>query len=298
MDRIIEVKITGCHLTKSSNLAGVAGEANVTALRIEFDDSWDGYAKTITWLNAKGENTSEILLTADLLEDIVRSTSIYMTLIPKEALSLAGETMFAIDGYTDGKRQRSVYGKLIVRHGSDFKPSEDVDLESSTVVEALQSEIEALLGGVQNAQRGAEFAKDESAESAASAKEYMESAQAAKDESVQSAAAAEESAEAAERYASKAEGAVGKTSYIGENGNWYAWDSKASTFYDTGVKAQSGSTVYVGENPPPEADVWINPSGKDDKLATEKYVDDKVGDIETALDSIIAVQNELMGVSE
>lgn len=32
--------------------------------------------------------------------------------------------------------------------------------------------------------------------------------------------------------------------------------------------------------------------------ATESYVDEKLGDIETALDNIIAIQNNLMGVSE
>lgn len=32
--------------------------------------------------------------------------------------------------------------------------------------------------------------------------------------------------------------------------------------------------------------------------ATETYVSERLGDIETALDSIIAIQNNLMGVSE
>lgn len=33
-------------------------------------------------------------------------------------------------------------------------------------------------------------------------------------------------------------------------------------------------------------------------LASEEYVDNQIGDIETALDGIIAIQNQLMGVSE
>ncbi len=67
----------------------------------------------------------------------------------------------------------------------------------------------------------------------------------------------------AQQYASQAMEAVGKTNYIGENGNWYAWDSAKNAFYDTGVRAQSGAVVYYGTNPPPEADVWIDPEGEE-----------------------------------
>lgn len=37
--------------------------------------------------------------------------------------------------------------------------------------------------------------------------------------------------------ARKAEAAVGKMPYIGENGNWFEWDAAAETFVDTGVPA-------------------------------------------------------------
>lgn len=171
MDRIIEVKITGCHLTKSSNLAGVAGEANVTALRIEFDESWDGYAKTITWLDASGETATGVILTADLLEDIIESTRVYIAPIPKAALNLAGETLFSVDGYMNGKRQRSVYGKLIVRQGGEFEAIDDVD---GTTAEEIQSQLETHLEEIQAALAGAEAARDESVQSAASAKEYRD----------------------------------------------------------------------------------------------------------------------------
>ena len=74
-------------------------------------------------------------------------------------------------------------------------------------------------------------------------------------------------ADDAQGNAERAEATLGKTSYIGENGNWFAWDSHTSAFYDTGVKAQAGSTVYCGDNPPAEADVWIDPEGGADALA-------------------------------
>ena len=37
--------------------------------------------------------------------------------------------------------------------------------------------------------------------------------------------------------AGKAEAAVGKTSYIGNNGNWYEWDAETGAFADSGVSA-------------------------------------------------------------
>ena len=52
MDRIIEVKVKGNHLTQDNNVAGVQYEGNVTALRIEFDKGWDKYAKTVIFFDA------------------------------------------------------------------------------------------------------------------------------------------------------------------------------------------------------------------------------------------------------
>ena len=76
MDRIIEVKVNGNYLTKDNSCAGVQYEANVTRLRIEFDEGWDGYAKTVTFWNALGKNPVKRTLTADLLEDIVKSARV------------------------------------------------------------------------------------------------------------------------------------------------------------------------------------------------------------------------------
>ena len=69
MDRIIELKVFGNHISKDSNSAGVRGEANVTKLRITFDDGWDSYAKHMTFWDAYGENPVSIVLTVDRLED-------------------------------------------------------------------------------------------------------------------------------------------------------------------------------------------------------------------------------------
>lgn len=64
------------------------------------------------------------------------------------------------------------------------------------------------------------------------------------------------------------------------------------------LKGVSG--IYVGKEAPTDEDIniWIDPSGEADdlsKYATIAYVDEKIGNIEIALDNIIAQQNELIG---
>lgn len=146
MDRIIEVKVGGNHLTKDSRKAGTQHEANVTALRIEFDAGWDGYAKTVTFWDALGQNPVKRTLTADMLEDITKSTRIYLCLIPGEPMAYAGDMSFVIDGYADGKRQRSLEDRLRVT-AADYAPdaSQPTDPTPSQA-EQLQAQIDTLLG--------------------------------------------------------------------------------------------------------------------------------------------------------
>ncbi len=54
---------------------------------------------------------------------------------------------------------------------------------------------------------------------------------------------------AAAQAAEQAEEAVGKTSYIGDNGNWYEWDAASGGFVDSGVPAQ-GPRGPSGETGP------------------------------------------------
>lgn len=72
---------------------------------------------------------------------------------------------------------------------------------------------------------------------------------------------AAQSANNAKTYADNAENAVSQSRYIGANGNWYVWNSNLKTFVDSGETAHAGSTVYVGSNPPSNAQVWIEPDG-------------------------------------
>lgn len=218
MDRVIEVKVNGTFVSKDSPSAGSQGEANATALRIEFDEGWDGFAKTITWWDAKGENPTSRVLTADLLEDIVASSRIYLTMIPSEALTVWGKCIFSVDGYTNGKRNRSAYSQLVVKPNGD---GNDVAIESVTPSQAeqLQVQIDTLLGDMQEqaiiahnaataAKASEEAAAQSAAEAAQSAAESMQSSVEAATEARNAytySKYAEESKEAAKIFADRSE---------------------------------------------------------------------------------------------
>lgn len=244
MDRNINIRVGGNFISKDNRNAGVSGEGNVAILRIEFDETWDGFAKTITFWDAHGRNSVKRTLTTDLLENIQESTRVYLVPIPPEPMTEAGVMSFVIDGYEEGRRQRTIEGKLEVK----YAPMEDNAGEPTdptpTQSEQLQLQIDAMMTNIQEAYDARDIAKN----SATRAGAYATSASI---------------------YAIKAEMAVGKTSYIGENGNWYAWNGEAEEFYDTGVRAQAGSTVYVGDNPSEDADVWIDPDGEIVEYATK-----------------------------
>ena len=226
MDRIVRINVSGNYISKDSKTAGVRGEGNSTSLVITFDEGWDDYAKTVTFWDARGENPVERTLTTDLLENINDSTRIYKLPIPYEAMAEVGYMTFIIDGYVDGKRKRSASDTLEVKYSPDSRVTADA---TPTEVERMQASLEKIIQDIQSASIASTSARA--------------------------------SAESAKEDAEKAEIAVGKTSYIGDNGNWYAWDGDKGEWYDTGVKAQAGSTVYVGDNPPDNASVWIDPNG-------------------------------------
>lgn len=196
MDRIIEVKVNGHHLSKDNRVGGVQGEANVTALRIEFDEGWSGYAKTVTFYNAQGENPVKRILTADLLEDITASTSIYLCTIPGEALTEAGYFEFVIDGYIDGKRQRSLSDQLEVKYAPIIDNADEPVDPTPTQAEQLQVQIDTIL--------------DDMAEQAIIAHEAAAAAKVSEENAAQSAAEAETASRNAWLYASNAEASANK----------------------------------------------------------------------------------------
>lgn len=152
MERIIEIEITGCHLTKSGNLAGVEGESDATTLEITFDESWDGFSKTIAWIDAKGENATDRILSFDELTAKEESSRVFSAKIPGSVLTVPGDIMFSVIGYQNGIRQKSVCATLSVR-ANELEPtkndlSADEDYSNPTLAEVLQSQISSILNDV------------------------------------------------------------------------------------------------------------------------------------------------------
>jgi len=259
MDRIIEVKVGGNHLSKDSKNAGVRGEANVTKLRITFDEGWEGFTKKITFWNARGLNPVVI----DLLPSLAESSLVYLVPIPAEPMEMAGELTFVIEGTVNDKVQRSLEDKLEVKDASIAPNAGQPVPPTENELTQLSGEIEKIKGDILEVRNVKEETIGLKNDTAMFAERALDSYH----ESYSEAERAKMFADDAQGNAERAEATLGKTSYIGDNGNWFAWDSHTSAFYDTGVKAQAGSTVYCGDNPPPEADVWIDPNGGADALA-------------------------------
>ena len=151
MDRIIEIKISGNYLTKDNKLAGVRGEANVTKLRITFDEGWDGYAKKVVFFDAHGSNPVERLLTADFIENIVKNTRVYLVPIPAEPMAEAGKMTFVIEGVIDNKVQKSFSDRLEVKDSPRTEEALQPVEPTPSEVDQLQASLESILGEIKEA---------------------------------------------------------------------------------------------------------------------------------------------------
>ena len=250
MDRIIEIKVNGSYLTKDNAYAGVQYEGNAKTLRIEFDEGWDGYAKTVTFWNALGENPVKRTLTADLLEDLPHNTRIYLCKIPGEAMTEAGLCTFVIDGYANGARQRSVADKLKVR-AADFEEEagEPTDPTPSQA-EQLQVQIDTLLQDISAEADRAETAKEGADAARDQAEKFAGWAEAQYNNAAMSAHNAKKSEEAAAGYATDAAGSASEAEGHAADAAEHA--SEASMSMDDARISEHNAEVYA-EGGTPEA---------------------------------------------
>ena len=238
----------GAHLTKDNRNAGVQHEGNVTFLRIDFDEGWDGYAKTVTFWDALMDNPVKRILTVDLLEDIQASTRIYLAPIPGEAMGEAGDMTFIIDGYVDGKRKRSISDTLFV-HPAPFEEEagEPVDPTPSQA-EQLQKQIDEIIDTIQDAVDAesealqyAEFAKGQ-AQDARDAALY---AQEWADTSYEHSKESERQAELAKSYAQEAHDVAGGDFATPQQAQRYASEAQAAANQYTDQKIAAIPTPDV-----------------------------------------------------
>ena len=89
---------------------------------------------------------------------------------------------------------------------------------------------------------------------------------------------------------SNPESIIVRSPIISENDTWLIWNSETSAYEETGVfaKGQKGKDGYT---PQKEVDYWTEA----DKAEIRTYIDDATGDIETALNEIINIQNTFIG---
>lgn len=248
IDKIIEIKINGSHLTRDSQTAGVQGEANAAAVRIEFDPGWDGLAKTITWWNARGGNEVKRILTADLLEDVTAGGRIYLAAIPGEAMTEAGKCRFAIDGYVTGQRRRSVYGELVVLPGS--AGADGID-PTPTQAEQLQVQIDALQEQLREGLSAALEAEESAASASADAATAARQRAGAEESSAAAAASEQKAAKDALAARSYAEGGTGtREGEDHHNARYYmeqAQKMAGGEFLTEGLLEQRLDTLTPGE---------------------------------------------------
>ena len=274
MDRIIEVKVYGNHLTKDSNNAGTRGEANATKLRITFDKSWDNFTKTFIFWDAYGQNPVSVLGSVTLMEG---TTNVYLVPIPEEAMARAGELTFSIRGEGTDSRQVSITGKLEVEDSPEVLEAlpptpnqwsqmqqqfDEVAGNLMKVNTAIDEDIPEAMSEIEKTKKETLKAEANAVEQANYAAERAETANGAAFDAGESANRAAGLADYAEQCAERAAECLVKSPYIGEDGYWYVWNDDLIKWGKTNIRGQGGSIVYYGENPPDDADVWINPNGE------------------------------------
>lgn len=251
MDRIINVKINGSHLSKDSRKAGVQHEANAKTLRIEFDEGWDGYAKKVTFWDARMLNPVERTLTANLLENLMESTRVYLCPIPGESMAECGMMTFVVDGYLNGVRQRSLSAELEVEEAPFLEQAGQPEDPTPTQAEQLQEQIDGMLCTIQTDKLAAVAAAEQAVRMAAQAEQSAKTAAECGADAQESARTTAEheavARESAETAAAKAAEAVNYASHPprvnGQTGYWQAWNGAEyadTAHYSIGPQGETG----------------------------------------------------------
>lgn len=153
-----------------------------------------------------------------------------------QALQINNEDLFVLE---QGGEAKKLKGASLVKYAQD----------------AVSAQVTAATEAAENAATQAEASRQAAAQSQQAAENAGQSATSAAS-SASDAGAYKTAAEAAQRGA---EAAVGKTSYIGDNGNWYEWDAASGAFVDSGVSAKP--FPYVQPDEPidaPEFSLWVD----------------------------------------
>lgn len=151
--KIISCRVTDEYVQGGGVVVGAAGSHDDVALCLEFSPIWDGTSKSITWMDARGENPTLTLLTASMRKS--GSDNVYIVPIPASPKAFAGQMMMTIKGVTvEGAVETSAtvsataYFTILE---SRLSPSAEAEQDiPPTQAEQLHAEIEKQVERIEN----------------------------------------------------------------------------------------------------------------------------------------------------
>ena len=225
----MKLHATGRDLLIKESERLISGSVNIYTCEFTFDESWNGY--TVTAVFSTGNRLVNMAIVDGKCD------------IPTEVLRPNARIRIGVFGI-DGVRSRpTTYSEWIpVEQGADVTGTSAQPPTPSVYEQWLRSidEKQDEWGKNEQARIVAEAARVE----AEKAREDLETGYVAQ----------------AKSYAEQAVESVGKTSYVGDNGNWFEWNADAGEFVDTGVAAHP--FAYVQPDAPPnsasEFSLWVD----------------------------------------
>ena len=173
----------------------------------------------------------------------------------KETISSSSEAKDTLEN-VKGVAQAAEESKNAAEHAVK-KAGEAVQEAQTAADNAAKEAREAVKETVQEAQTAADNAKSSKNSALTSSNQAKKYAEEAEGHSKQS----ESFAKDANSAADKAENAISHNPVI-VDGYWHIWSVKHGEYINTNVKAQAGSEVYIGDNPPDSADIIIDLDGE------------------------------------
>lgn len=155
--KIINCTVTDEYVRGDGVAVGAAGSHDDVALRLEFGSMWNGTAKKITWLDARGENPTLTVLTANMREN--GKNNVYIAPIPAAPKAFAGRMMMTVKGVTvKTEGEESIEASATVTATAYFTVLEsclDPDAEEAqditpTQADQMHAEIEAQVQRIEN----------------------------------------------------------------------------------------------------------------------------------------------------
>ncbi len=213
--------VNGDEIKLYSRNRSVSGNVNTYECIFSFGEEWKPYAKFIVF--KKGSNT----IIVPILENVC--------MVPEEMLVTAGNWSigaYATNGSEDDFKRYSTDDIEIETLEGAYKEG---DAPSEPSPEAWEIYASRMDNAVVRCESAAKICEGAKADSFSSAQKALESEREAENYKILSEEAKESALNFSREAKQYAEDAAGKTSYIGENGNWWEW--KNGEFVDSGVPA-------------------------------------------------------------